>query len=106
MEITLETFKKLLDALKNQEIGLKVKTHTGWTNGYLQIIGFIASVNDQEQKTFGGIVLSNMAETEGVLINNISTITAFELESTFEQFEANKVYTLRDNMSLKALIID
>ena len=106
MEISLETFKKLLHALKDQDAGLKVKTHTGWTNDYLHIIGFIASMNDQKNKTFGGIVLSNMAETEGVLINNISTITAFELQAPFEHYEAGKVYTLRDNMSLKALIID
>lgn len=106
MEITLETFKRLLHALKNQDIGLKVKTHTGWTKEYLQIIGFIASVHDQESKTFGGIVLSNLAETEGVLINNISTITAFELQFPFEEYEANTIYTLRDNMSLKAMIID
>ena len=106
MEISLETFKRLLHALKNQDVSLKVKTHTGWTKDYLQIIGFIASVSDQENKTFGGIVLSNSAETEGVLINNISTITAFELEAGFEEYEANQVYTLRDNMSIKAMIVD
>jgi hypothetical protein len=106
MEITLATFKKLLDSLKNQDIGLKVQTHTGWTQDYLHIIGFIASVTDQKNKTFGGVVLSNMAETEGVMINNISTITAFELEVSFQEYEAGKIYVLRDNMSLKALIIE
>lgn len=106
MEISLETFKRLLHALKNQDISLKVKTHTGWTKDYLQIIGFIVSMSDQQNKTFGGIVLSNLAETEGVLINNISTITAFELEVSFEDYEANTVYTLRDNLSLKAMIVD
>jgi hypothetical protein len=106
MEITLATFKKLLHSLKDQDVGLKVKTHTGWSKDYLHIIGFIASVSDQKNKTFGGVVLSNMAETEGVMINNISTITAFELDVSCENYEARKVYTLRDNMSLKALIID
>ncbi len=106
MEISLETFKKLLHTLKNQDIGLKVRTHTGWSNDYLRIIGFISSVSDQENKTFGGVVLSNIAETEGILINNIATITAFELERSFEEFEALTIYSLRDNMSIKALIIE
>jgi hypothetical protein len=48
-------------------------------------------------------VLSNLAETEGVLINNISTISAFELAKTIDQYQAGKAYPLRDN-SLKGVI--
>jgi hypothetical protein len=105
MDVTLENFKKLLSALKERNIGLKVRTHTGWSKDYLQIIGFIASMNDQKNKTFGGVVLSNLTETEGIMINNISTITAFELHDSIERFESKKVYVLKDN-TLKALIID
>jgi hypothetical protein len=103
MEITLATFKKLLHSIKDRNIALKVRTHTGWSKDYLHIIGFIASVNDQKANTFGGIVLSNTAETEGVLINNISTISAFELAETIEHYQAGKVYFLRDHTSLKSL---
>ena len=106
MEITLETFKKLLHSLKNQDIGLKVKTHTGWSKDYLHIIGFIASVNDQKQSTFNGIVLSNLSETEGILINNITTIAAFELDAACDGFDAHQEYVLHDTRSLKALIIE
>jgi hypothetical protein len=104
MEISLATFKKLLHSLKDQEIGLKVKTHNGWSNDYLQIIGFISSISEQETKTFGGVVLSNSTETEGVLINNISTITAFELEHRHQEYEAGQIYVLGD-VALNALII-
>lgn len=105
MEISLNEFKTLLFVLKEKNVGLKVKTHTGWSTEYLHIIGFIASAREQERKTFAGVVLSNMSETEGILINNISSISAFELEQNCEQCTASTVYHLRDNMSLKALIL-
>jgi hypothetical protein len=105
-DISLATFKKLLHTLKEHHIGIKIRTHTGWTNDYLHIIGFIASVHDQENKTFGGVVLSNANETEGVLINNISTINGFELEASHEKYEAKRIYNLRDNPSLKSVALD
>ncbi|HYF67829.1 MAG TPA: hypothetical protein VD884_06830 [Ohtaekwangia sp.] len=104
MQIMLSEFKALLHVLKENQIGLKVKTHTGWSTDYLQIIGFIASTSDQANKTFGGIVLSNMNETEGILINNISTINAFQLEQDYLNYQKDTIYHLTD-MTLKALII-
>lgn len=106
MEISLSTFKQLLHSLKEKEISLKVRTHTGWSNSYLFIIGFIASMSDQQNKTFGGVVLSNLNETEGIIINNISNITAFELDAPCDDIQAKMVYHLSDNRSLKPLIID
>jgi hypothetical protein len=106
MEISLDSFKRLLHSLKTQDIGLKVQSHSGWSNDYLHIIGFIASVHDQKDKTFGGVVLSNLAETEGVMINNISTILAFEIEKHCDVYEPHIVYTLQGSASMKALIID
>lgn len=105
MEISLIEFKTLLFVLKEKNIGLKVKTHTGWSTEFLHIIGFIASAREQEHKTFSGVVLSNMNETEGILINNISSISAFELEKACDPCTASTVYHLSDNMSLKALIL-
>ncbi len=93
----------MLYSVKEEQIGLKVKTHTGWSSDYLNIIGFIASARDQENKTFAGVVLSNMSETEGILINNISSITAFELQRGCEDFKGGVVYQLKD--TLKALIL-
>lgn len=105
MEISLNEFKALLFVLKEKNVGLKVKTHTGWSSEFLHIIGFIASSREQQSKTFSGVVLSNSSETEGLLINNISSIAAFELAHPCDNFDASKVYHLRDNMSLKALIM-
>jgi hypothetical protein len=105
MDITPATFKSLLQSLKENDIALKVRTHTGWSKDYLNIVGFISSMNDQNSKNFGGIVLSNTSETEGILINNISTITAFELSERCDPFDAHVVYVVTDNLSLKALII-
>ena len=105
MYISLNDFKTILESVKQNNIGIKVKTHTGWSNDFLHIIGFITSVSDQQNKTFGGVVLSNMAETEGIMINNISTITAFELQQSCGTCEANTIYLLMDNKSLKALIL-
>jgi hypothetical protein len=105
-EISLATFKSLLHSLKENSISIKVRTHKGWTGDFLLVIGFIASVHDQENKTFGGVVLSNINETEGILINNISTINAFELDHAIEQYQANTVYNLRDNLSLKPIAVD
>ena len=105
MEISLTEFKSLLFELKEKDVGLKVRTHTGWSSEFLHIIGFIASAREQERKTFSGVVLSNMSETEGILINNISSISAFELKEACDPCTASTVYHLRDNMSLKALIL-
>ncbi len=105
MEISLTEFKTLLFALKEKNVGLKVRTHTGWSAEFLHIIGFIASTREQERKTFSGVVLSNMNETEGILINNISSISAFELQQACDPCIASTVYHLSDNMSLKALIL-
>lgn len=105
MQISLTNFKKLLHSLKDHNIALKVRTHTGWSRDYLHIIGFIVSTADQLNRTFGGIVLSNMGDTEGILINNISAITAFELDKTCEECSAHVIYNLEDNKSLKALIL-
>jgi hypothetical protein len=104
MQITLTQFKNLLYVLKEMGIGLKVKTHRGWSKEFLQIIGFITSTHDQTNKTFGGVVLSNLNETEGILINNISTITAFEVEKDCEEFLGNTEYVLQDNM--KTMILE
>jgi len=106
MQITLNQFKTLLHSVKEEQIGVKVRTHTGWSSDYLNIIGFIASTRDKENKTFTGVVLSNLNETEGILINNISSITAFELERACEQYKGGIVYHLRDNISLKTLILN
>ena len=105
MEISLTEFKALLFVLKEKNVGLKVRTHTGWSAEFLHIIGFIASAREQERKTFSGVVLSNMTETEGILINNISSISAFELQHGCDPCSAGTVYRLSDNMSLKALIL-
>jgi hypothetical protein len=105
MDITPAAFKSLLQSLKEKDIALKVRTHTGWSKDYLHIVGFISTMNDQNSKTFGGVVLSNTSETEGILINNISTITAFELSNPCDGFEPRMVYVVSDNLSLKALII-
>jgi hypothetical protein len=72
----------------------------------LHIIGFIAAHAEQSSKTFGGVVLSNLSETEGIMINNISTINAFELQHDIDGYRSSVVYHLTDNRSLKALIID
>ncbi|HLT73602.1 MAG TPA: hypothetical protein VKZ68_00910 [Ohtaekwangia sp.] len=96
----------MLHSVKEEQIGVKVRTHTGWSSDYLNIIGFIASTRDKENKTFTGVVLSNLNETEGILINNISSITAFELERACEQYKGGIVYHLRDNISLKTLILN
>lgn len=105
MHITLSDFKNLLHSLKEENIGIKVKTHTGWTNDFLNIIGFIVSTIDQEKKTFGGVVLSNATETEGVMINNIASISSFELKTAYGPFEGNKVYDLHD-VTLDAVILE
>src|SRR5688572_28397077 len=105
MYITLSDFRNLLHTLKEQNIGIKVKTHTGWSNDYLNIIGYIVSTIEQEKKTFGGVVLSNKTETEGVMINNIASITSFQIESNCSDYEADKVYILQDNLAVKAVII-
>ena len=105
MYVTLSDFRNLLHTLKAQNIGIKVKTHTGWSNDYLNIIGFIVSTIDQEKKTFGGVVLSNLTETEGVMINNIASITSFQIESSCADYEADRVYILQDNLTVKAVII-
>jgi hypothetical protein len=106
MEISLATFKKLLHSLKDRGVPLKVKTHTGWSKEYLHIIGFISSIQEHDSKAFGGVVLSNLAETEGILINNIATILAFELDMACDDYEARKEYILSDNLSLQALIVE
>jgi hypothetical protein len=106
MHVSLRQFKTLLHAVKEQNIGLRVKTHTGWSKDFLHIIGFIASSRDQEQKTFAGIVLSNRSETEGVMINNISSISAFELEKPHGGFHSDTVYHLADAPSLHTLSED
>ena len=106
MQISLNDFKAILQVLKQQNIALKVKTHSGWSNDFLNIIGFISSTHDQSSKTFAGIVLSNMSETEGVMINNISIITAFQIEQECGSYKASTVYHLSDNLSLKAMIVD
>lgn len=97
MQTSLSDFKTILQIVKEQNIALKIKTHTDWSSDYLQIIGFIASTSDKMNKTFGGIVLSNINETEGVIINNISTVTAFELEQDLGNYIAKTVYNLIDN---------
>jgi hypothetical protein len=106
MDITLATFKNLLHTLKEKNISLKVRTHTGWSKDYLHIVGFISSMNDQNNKTFGGVVLSNDSETEGILINNITTITAFELGKGCEPFAGQVVYVVSDNLSLKIIPVE
>jgi hypothetical protein len=106
MFITLDQFKKTLSFLKEKNIHLKVKTNAGWTNNYLHIIGFITSSEDQFHNDFKGIVLSNMNETEGILINNISTVCAFELEQACEDLNAKTVYKLDDQVFFKALILN
>jgi hypothetical protein len=106
MQISLNDFKAILQVLKEEDIGLKVKTHTGWSKDFLHIIGFIASTSDQSSKTFAGVVLSNMTETEGIMINNIAIIHAFEIERECQGFKASTIYHLSDNLSLKAMILD
>lgn len=106
MQISLNDFKAILHVLKQQNIALKVRTHSGWSNDFLNIIGFIASTHDKTSKTFAGIVLSNLSETEGVMINNISIITAFQIERECDGYRASTIYHLSDNMSLKAMILD
>ncbi len=106
MPITLTEFKAVLKILKERDLGLKVRTHSGWSNDYLHVIGFIASASEKDVQTFSGIVLSNMTETEGIMINNISSISAFQLEHDCSVYTANTVYHLSDNRSLKAIIID
>ena len=103
MFVTLSAFKQLLHTLKERNIGIKVKTSTGWSSDYLNIIGFIVSTTDQDRKNFGGVVLSNISETEGIMINNIASITSFELQQPCNHYDANTPYDLQDN--LKALIL-
>ena len=105
MEITLHDFKVLLQSLKENDSGIRVLTHTGWSQDFLHIIGFIASTTDHQKRTFGGIVLSNMNESEGIMINNISAISAFELEQPWKHYQRGVVYHLKDNFTLKALIL-
>jgi hypothetical protein len=104
MQISLTHFKSLLHTVKAQQISLKVKTHTGWSSDFLHIIGFIASSKDQENRTFTGLVLSNSNETEGILINNISSITAFQLSTGCEEYKPDIIYLLADTQSEKALM--
>jgi len=105
MYITLSDFRNLLHTLKEQNIGIKVKTHSGWSNDYLEIIGFIVSTIDQEKKTFGGVVLSNSTETEGVMINNIASISSFQIKGNCANYEADKIYILQDSLAVKAAIV-
>lgn len=104
MHVTLSDFRHLLQTLKDENVGIKVKTHTGWSNGYLNVIGFIVSTVEQDRKSFGGVVLSNISETEGILINNIASITSFELDRGCREYLPQTAYILQDN--IKALIID
>jgi len=104
MQVTLNHFKSLLKKCKEDKIALKVKTHTGWSKDYLFIIGFIASEQEMTNRTFAGVVLSNKAETEGILINNISSINAFVLQAPFNDLESHKEYNL-DSLGFKAVIL-
>jgi hypothetical protein len=106
MRITLTEFKKLLRDVKEQTLAIKVKTHTGWSKDFLHIVGFIAQTNEQSNNGFVGVVLSNEAETEGILINNVSTITAFELNEACGSCLSNTVYTLEDHVSPKAVSVE
>jgi hypothetical protein len=106
MQISLSDFKAILKVLKEQNIALKVKTHSGWSNNFLQVIGFIASTHDQSSKTFAGVVLSNMSETEGIMINNISIISAFQVERECGTIKPEIIYQLNDNLSVKAMIVN
>lgn len=105
MEVTLQNFRTILVYLKENKRGLKVKTLQGWIDKYLQVIGFISASDDQINKNFSGVVLSDLQESEGMVINNISAITAFQLEAKWQEYKPNKIYTLTNNESLKALII-
>jgi hypothetical protein len=105
MQISLTDFKRLLHSVKEEQIGLKVKTHTGWSSDYLHIIGFLASSKDKQNKTFTGLVLSNKNETEGILINNITSITAFQINKACDKLKSDTVYTLINNQSVKASML-
>jgi hypothetical protein len=84
MLVSLDDFKAVLRVLKEKDIALKVKTHSGWSSDYLHIIGFIAAHAEQSSKTFGGVVLQH----------------------DIDGYRSSVVYHLTDNRSLKALIID
>jgi hypothetical protein len=103
MHVTLSDFKSLLQLLKDENIGIKVKTHTGWSKEYLNIVGFIVSTMDQDKKAFGGLVLSNVSETEGIMINNIASITSFELQQDCHSYTAQTAYLLQGN--IKAFVL-
>lgn len=98
MYVTLRDFRDLLQVLKDQKVGIKVKTHTGWSKEYLNIIGFIVPTVDQDKKTLGGVVLSNLSETEGIMVNNIASITSFELQQDCRAYTAATAYLLQDNI--------
>jgi hypothetical protein len=104
MYVTLNDFRGLLQLLKDENIGIKVKTHTGWSREYLNIIGFIVPTMDQDRKAIGGVVLSNLSETEGIMINNIASITAFDLQRDCHKYTAQTEYLLQDN--IKALVLE
>jgi hypothetical protein len=104
MYVTLNDFRGLLQLLKDENIGIKVKTHTGWSREYLNIIGFIVPTMDLDRKAIGGVVLSNLSETEGIMINNIASITAFDLQRDCHTYTAQTEYLLQDN--IKALVLE
>ena len=100
MTVSIHDFKKTLANIKEKNIRLKVKTYFGWSEHYLQIIGFVAAASSNDTADFKGIVLSNINATEGILINNICSLIAFELETGCEGLQPNVVYTLKDEANV------
>jgi hypothetical protein len=96
MSVSLKDFKRLLLSLKEQNIKLKIKTITGWSESYLYILGFIEYLSTRNEGDFKGIILSDDAEREGMLLSDISHLMAFKLESPHETFKAKVVYTIND----------
>jgi hypothetical protein len=108
MLVTIHNFKKILIYLKQQDIHLKVKTNAGWTQHYLHLIGFIGASEDHHSapaNSFRGIVLSNTNATEGILINNINTLTAFKLQKSWGEFQAETEYPLQGEHELNPLTL-
>jgi hypothetical protein len=97
MTISIKDFKNILLELEENKIPLKVKTYSGWSADFLHIIGFIKpkELNPTTSSAhIHGVVLSNETETEGLLISNISTLSAFELKQPYNSLEGNLIYEL------------